>query len=90
MILTFSAALGVLTTGLLAVLSLSVGMGVTISLAAYLAYFGREGIFSFFKKKENRIHRFSTILELGSFCFLFLFSLWMAYPFLIGLIPVDL
>lgn len=90
MIMTFSAALGVLSTGILAVLSLSLGMGFTISLAAYLAYFGREGIFSFLKMKKTVIHRTSAILELGSFLFLFLFSLWMAYPFLKGLIPVDL
>ncbi len=90
MIMTFSAAMEVLSTGILAVLSLSLGMGVTISLAAYLAYFGREGIFSFLKKEEKLIRRFSTILELGSFIFLFLFSLWMAYPFIKGLIAVDL
>lgn len=90
MLMTFSAAMGVMATGIVAVLSLSLGMGMTISLAAYLAYFGREGIFSFLKMKETLIKRYSTILEMISFSFLFLFSLWMAYPFLRGLIAVDL
>lgn len=90
MIMTFSAALGVLSIGVLSIITLSAGMGITISFAAYLAYFGREGVFSFLKMKEKTIARVSTTLELGSFIFLFFFSLWMAYPFLSGLIPVDL
>lgn len=82
MIMTFSAALGVIKTGIISVVSLSAGMGVTISIAAYLAYFGREGLFRILKEKEHLVGRISTLLERGSFLFLLLFSLWMAYPFL--------
>lgn len=81
MIMTFSAALGVLKTGILAVISLSAGMGATISLAAYLAYFGRESLFLLLKEKERFVERTTAILEKGSYLFLFIFSLWMAYPF---------
>lgn len=81
MIMTFSATLGILKTGILAVIVLSVGMGVTISLVAYLAYFGREGVFHLFKNREKQIARLTLLFERGSYLFLFLFSLWMAWPF---------
>jgi ABC-type nickel/cobalt efflux system permease component RcnA len=82
MIMTFSAALGLLSMGIYAVIALSLGMGITISLVGYMALMGRESLFIFFKQKENSLFRFSTILEFFSFNFLFLFSLWMVYPFL--------
>jgi len=82
MIMTFSVAIGLFKTGILAVISLSAGMGVTISVAAYLAYFGREGLFMMLKEKEDWVEKISTVLERGSYLFLFLLSFWMAYPFL--------
>lgn len=85
MIMTFSAVLGVLKTGILSVITLSAGMGLTISLAAYLAYFGREGLFRLLKQKENSIGHLSAFLEMGSYLFLFLFSLWMCSPFIAAL-----
>ncbi|MBB6481784.1 nickel/cobalt transporter [Spirochaeta isovalerica] len=88
MIMTFSTALGIMKTGILAVISLSAGMGVTISLAAYLAYFGRESLFLLLKQKEHIVERTTLLLEKGSYLFLFLFSLWMAYPFFRTIIPI--
>ena len=86
MILTFSISLGVLGFGILAVLALSLGMGVTISFVGILAVSGRESLFLVLKGKEHVIEKLSTLLEVGSFLFLFLFSLWMVYPFIHGLI----
>ncbi len=85
MILSFCAAVGMLKLGILAVISVSLGMGVTISLAGYLAYFGREGLFSLFKEREDLVGRIAHLLEAGSYLFLLLFSFWMALPFLSGL-----
>lgn len=85
MVLSFCAAMGVLKLGILAVISLSAGMGVTISLAGYLAYFGRAGLFSLLKERELLVGRIAHLLEAGSYLFLLSFSLWMAQPFLYGL-----
>lgn len=84
MIMTFSAALGVLSMGIYSVLALSLGMGVTISLVGYLALLGRESIFSFFKNKENTVAILSSAMELLSYLFLFFFSFWMVFPFLVS------
>lgn len=84
MIMSFSAILGVLTMGIYAVIALSLGMGVTISIVGYLALLGRESLFRFFKNKEDSLSIISSSLELGSFIFLFIFSLWMVYPFLLS------
>ncbi|WP_168203303.1 nickel/cobalt transporter [Oceanispirochaeta crateris] len=84
MILSFSIALGLLKLGILSIIALSLGMGLTISLVAYLAYFGRTGLFNVFKKKEKRLESISAYLELSSFLFLSLFSLWMAFPFILA------
>lgn len=89
MIMTFSAALGLLKMGIISVISLSAGMGLTISLAAYMAYFGREGLFRVLKEKEELVGRISALLERGSFLFLFLFSLWMSWPFLLSLSAIG-
>ncbi len=83
MILTFSLAMEVLSFGIMAVLALSIGMGVTISLVGYLALTGREGLFKALKKKEHVVEKIATIMELGSFIFLLLFSFWMVYPFVV-------
>ena len=85
MVMSFSVALGVVPLGVVAVVALSAGMGITISLVGYLAFLGREGIFKFFKQKEKTVSKISTILELFSFLFLFLFSLWMVFPFVMSI-----
>lgn len=86
MILTFSFTLNVLPLGILSVLGLSIGMGVTISLVGYLAYTGRETLFRALKNREDRLERMTAFLEAASFLFLFLFSSWMAAPFLLTLL----
>ena len=74
MILSFCTAMGVVKLGVLAVIALSLGMGVTISVAGYLAYFGREGLFSLLKKREEVMDRITHILEAGSYLFLLAFQ----------------
>ncbi|MBI9100597.1 MAG: hypothetical protein JEY91_19125 [Spirochaetaceae bacterium] len=88
MILTFSAALEVLCLGILAVLALSVGMGLTISLVGYLALTGRGSLFKALKQKGLFVEKLASILELGSFIFLLFFSFWMAYPFIASIVVI--
>jgi len=86
MILTFAISMGVLFFGVLATIALSIGMGVTISLVGLLAVSGREGLFRALKEKEEVVERISAFLELGSFLFLLIFSIWMVYPFMLAVL----
>ncbi len=85
MILIFSLSLELFPLGILTVGSLSLGMGITISLIGYLAWGGRESLFRRFQGKEKTVTLISHILEGISYSFLILFSLWMALPFLVSL-----
>lgn len=86
MILTFSLSLGVLFLGVLAVVALSIGMGITISIVGFLAVTGRKGLFLTLKSNETTVRRVSNFLEIGSYTFLLFFSFWMVYPFIHGMI----
>jgi len=69
-------------TGVAGVMAMSAGMGIVISLAGYLAYAGRVGLFLKFKQNENSLSIISSILELFSFLIILLFSVLMAWPFI--------
>lgn len=69
-------------TGVAGVMAMSAGMGIVISLAGYLAYAGRTGLFFKFKQNENILRVISAILELFSFFIILLFSLIMSWPFI--------
>jgi len=69
-------------TGIAGVIAMSAGMGIIISLAGYLAYAGRVGLFFKFKHNEKSLSIISSILELFSFIIILLFSLLMAWPYI--------
>ncbi|MBN2048930.1 MAG: hypothetical protein JW760_00685, partial [Spirochaetales bacterium] len=85
MLLLFALSLQLPLFGILGVLSMSLGMGVVISLAGYLAYAGREGLFQRLKDRRELLRKLSDGLEIASYLFIFLFSLHMARPFIADL-----
>lgn len=89
MILMFSLAVGALGMGIWAILSLSIGMGITVSTTAFLGYSGRKGLFTALKKREQLVEKISSLMEMGAYLFLFLYSFWAVTPFLISLMPAS-
>jgi len=88
MLLLLALYTGVIGAGVLGIVSMSLGMSVVIALSGYIAYAGREGLFLFFKKKENLLLGISTVLEIVSFLIILLFSTVMVIPFLRSIICV--
>ena len=84
MILVFSLTLNMLAQGIIAVLIMSVGMAFPVSLAGYLAYWGKKGLFLGLKENSRALNSVSLVAELGGYSILLLFSLLMAYPFLLS------
>lgn len=81
-ILLFSMYIDALALGILALIGIAIGQGVIVSAAAYLAWFGREGIFKVLKSKETMFTIVSGVLELISYLFLGFVSFVLAQPFL--------
>jgi ABC-type nickel/cobalt efflux system permease component RcnA len=86
MILLFALYANVPWLGIIAVIAMSIGMGIVISASAYLAYVGRKQMFGYLKTKERLIGLVSDGLELVSYLLLLGFSLYMAWPMLAGVI----
>ncbi len=82
MVLLFSLYLEALPLGIAALVGIALGQGVIVSVAAYLAWFGRETIFLKLKKNEKTLSVITAVLELGSWLFLGLVSFALALPFL--------
>lgn len=82
MILLFALSQGMFITGILGVAAMSLGMGIVISAAGYLAMSGRRKLFTSLKTKEQRIKLYSDRLELASYVIVALFALWMGSPFI--------
>jgi ABC-type nickel/cobalt efflux system permease component RcnA len=82
MLLLFSLYGDLVWLGVVGVIAMSIGMGLVISLAGYLAYFGNTGLFMGLKKKGVLLDVVSHGLELVSYFLLLGFSLYMASPFL--------
>lgn len=81
MVLLLSLYLDVLALGVLAVVSMSLGMGLVVSASAYLAWGGRTVLFSRLKARESSVHLVSNILELLAYATLLVlaaFSLFFA------------
>jgi len=72
--------------GILGVVAMSMGMGVVISSVGFLAAGGRAGLFLRLKDRESLIRLIAGIMETASYLFIGLFSLFMAWPFLLSLI----
>ena len=84
LVLTLTFALGIVPTGIIAVLAMSTGMCVPITASGYLAWAGRIGLFHRLKDKK-KVAISSTIFELLGYVFLLLFSLYTAMPFILSL-----
>jgi ABC-type nickel/cobalt efflux system permease component RcnA len=85
MILLFAIYLDIALVGLAAILVMSVGMGLVVSLVGYLAWFGRTGLFGRFKATKG-IALVGGLLELLSYALLVAFSLYASWPFLAWLL----
>jgi len=84
MMLLFALYLGLTAAGVAGVLAMSTGMGIVISAAGYLAYFGRVGLFSRLKGRQRTIEIAADLMELGSYLLMLAFSLFMVWPTLSG------
>jgi ABC-type nickel/cobalt efflux system permease component RcnA len=82
MVLLFALYLDAMLLGVAAMAAIALGMGLVVSAAAYLAWFGREGLFNRLKTSERTMVRVSGFLELGSYSLILVFSLNAARPFL--------
>lgn len=85
MLLLFAIYAGQVWLGVLGVVSMSIGMGIVISAAGYLAYAGREGLFKSLKARGNVIAAISSALELASYLLLLIISLYALSPLLASL-----
>ena len=82
MILLFALSQGMFITGIVGVAAMSLGMGIVISAAGYLAMSGRKKLFDSLKIREKKIKTYSDRLELASYVMVALFALWMGSPFI--------
>lgn len=83
LVLILSHTLGILVSGIFSVIAMSAGMMIPIAIAGYLAWFGREGVFRILKDRGNVIRVVSLVLTVASCIFLCIFSIYIAWPFLI-------
>lgn len=86
MLLILSLSQNLIYMGIIGVLTMSLGMGIIISLAGYLGMTGRTRIFAWFKNREGVVEKINNIFELLSYSMIALFSLWMGSPFIYWLI----
>jgi ABC-type nickel/cobalt efflux system permease component RcnA len=86
MLLLFALYAGLPLLGAAGVIAMSLGMGVVISSAGYLAWFGREGLFSRLKSNERTIGIAADLLEMLSYTMVLGFSLYMAWPVMAALV----
>jgi ABC-type nickel/cobalt efflux system permease component RcnA len=82
MLLLLSLYSDMIGAGIAGVIAMSFGMGIIISLAGYIAYAGRSGLFFSFQKREKSLRILSAALEILSFTIILLFSLLMSSPFI--------
>jgi len=82
MVLMFALYMNKPWLGIMAVGSMALAMGLVVSAAAYLAWFGRLGLFARLKSHETLMARVSTVFELFSYSLILVFSLYSAWPFL--------
>ena len=86
MVLLLALYLDLVAAGIAAVIAMSVGMGIVISIAGYIAYAGRETLFYRIQKNEARLSVIAAVLEIASYSIILLFSAYMAWPFVYSLL----
>ena len=80
MLLLFAMYADLLALGAAGVLAMSLGMGIVISAAGYLAYAGREGLFHRLKARQRLVGRIADSLEILSYLFVLVFALYALLP----------
>jgi nickel/cobalt exporter len=85
MVLLFSLYGQVLWLGIVSVVSMSIGMGLIISLVGYLAYAGNQGLFWKLRTKGPVLEKVSHGMELFSYILLIGFSLYNLEPLIANL-----
>ena len=85
LILVLSFTLDILWAGITAVIFMSLGMAILIIFVAYLAWFGRKGLFITMKNNKVLLSRISFGIEILSYAFMLCFSLYISSPFFISL-----
>ena len=86
LVLVLSFTLNILPLGIFSVLAMSLGMALPIIGAGYLAWFGRVGLFSILKEKQNLTAIIAFVVETIGYLLLIGFSLYIGLPFFIGLL----
>lgn len=86
LILVLSFTLDILWAGITAVIFMSIGMAVLIIFVAYLAWFGRKGLFMTLKNKTDIISKVSFAVEIIGYSLLLIFSLYVSLPFFASLL----
>jgi nickel/cobalt transporter (NicO) family protein len=85
MLLLLSIYLDLIIAGIAGVVAMSAGMGLIISISGYIAFAGREKLFSRIKKNESMLAKISVLLEIVSYSIILFFSTYMAWPFVFSL-----
>lgn len=86
LVLVLVSSLDAAGLGILAVVSMSAGMAVPITVIAYLAWAGRAGLFKRMQKTEKYLQTASCVLGLAAYTGIFIFSLVCLLPFVKGFI----
>jgi nickel/cobalt transporter (NicO) family protein len=90
LVLVLSLTLNITMIGILAVLAMSAGMTIPIMLFAYLGWLGRSGLFLRLKDNEVAVKKIGAIVELAGFSILLIFAIYIALPFISGLVGLPL
>jgi ABC-type nickel/cobalt efflux system permease component RcnA len=85
LVMMFALYMDAFALGVASFVAMSLGMGAVVSVAGYLAWLGREGLFAKFKAKEAFVARLGSALEFASYGILFAMVSVTAYPFLASL-----
>ena len=88
LILAFCYSLGIKTFGNFCILSMSLGMIIPVMAAAYLAWGGREKLFSTLSQNGKTAERISFWVEMSGYIFMLIVSLYIAWPFLYSLVKI--
>jgi ABC-type nickel/cobalt efflux system permease component RcnA len=88
MVLLFALYLDALLLGIAALAAIALGMGLVVSAAAYLAWFGREGLFMRLKPHSTIMARVAGFMELGSYAIVLVFALATAWPFIVSVLAM--
>lgn len=88
LILAFCYSLGIRIFGNICILSMSFGMVIPVMAAAYLAWGGRERLFSALSSNKKTAERISFGVEMAGYICMLIVSLYIAWPFLYSLIKM--